>query len=253
MTLLELPMVVVRPATVSDLFSDWGAAQTAALIAALIAVLGVAATILTTSTRSEREHRTTLFADALGAVADYNEGPYRIRRKDGTSTHRNVITAGLSDVKSSVDHNQELLRLHARKQVADAFDRYVAAAKVEAGQQMHDAWELDPITEDNQVNLSGGAYERELTEAHRAEVVRIMQIDLARRWYRPWPLIQYLQFRRRHLGQPPRPTKTTPLAAPASDGAPGTSKPGGSGSTANTDDAGTNASTTSNPGGAPVV
>lgn len=208
---------VVRAAAASDLFNAWGAPQTATLLAALIAVLGVAATILTTTVRAAREHRTTLFADALGAVADYNEGPYRIRRKGGTSTHRNAITSALSDVKSSIDHNQELLRLHARKQIADANDRYVCAAKAEAGQQMHDAWELDPITEAKQVNLSTGGYERGLTATYRSEVVRIMQIDLARRWYRPRPLLRYLWFCPSHLEPPPRPIKTTPLNAPGSD------------------------------------
>ena len=66
-----------------DLFKDWAAAQTVTLTAALIAVLGVAATILTTANRTRREHRAGRYADALSAVGNYLEGPYRIRRKDG--------------------------------------------------------------------------------------------------------------------------------------------------------------------------
>lgn len=198
---------------IGDLVSGWGAAQTATMAGAAIAVLGVAATILTTSARASREHRASLFAAALAAVADYNEGPYRIRRKDGTDAHRNAITAALSDVKSAIVHNQALLQLHARRGVADAYDRLVDAAKSEAGRHMFGAWELPAITEDKNVNL-GTAYERSLTDSYQREALRVMQIDLARRWYRPWHAARYAWFLRRHLG---RPALLTPPARPDTD------------------------------------
>ena len=157
-------------------------AQGATLLAALIAVGGVALTILTNAARARREHLATLYADALHGVADYLEGPYRIRRKDGTCAHRNAITAALSDVKSGIDHSQGLLRLHARPEVGDAFDLYVEAAKREAGQQMHDAWLLPPVTSDAEVNLDVG-YDRTLSDEFRAHVVDLMQAELARRLF----------------------------------------------------------------------
>jgi hypothetical protein len=191
-----------------DVLEGWTAAQTAVLAAALIAVLGVTATILTTSERARREHLTDLYAQALGGVADYLEGPYRIRRKDGTAAHRNAISAALSDVKSSIDHSQELLRLHARRGVANAYDDYVVAAKIEAGQQMHEAWELPAIASDAEVNLHI-AYDRTLSNRYRAHVVRVMQTDLARRIWNPWPLARYTWLVNNRLGTPERPTPPT--------------------------------------------
>jgi hypothetical protein len=185
----------------ADLFHGWEAAQTAALTAALIAVLGVTATILTTAARARREHKTDLYAQALGGVADYLEGPYRIRRKDGTPAHRNAITAALSDVKSSIDHSQELLRLHAPKGVADAYDDYVVAAKIEAGQQMREAWMLPAITADAEVNLRV-PYDRTLSNQYRSQVVKVMQADLARRRWNPWPLARYAWLVHRRLSTP---------------------------------------------------
>ena len=89
---------------------------------------------------SPREARPTLYGDALGAVSEYLEGPYRILRKDGSAATRFAITSKLSDVKTVIDHHQALMRLHADPGVADAYDLYVNAAKAEAGKQMHDAW-----------------------------------------------------------------------------------------------------------------
>lgn len=193
--------------------SGWGAAQTATLLAAALAVSGVAATILTASARSRREHRATLFAQALAAAADYMEGPYRIRRKDGSAAHRNAITAGLSDVKSAVDHSQALLRLHASNEVAAAYDALVLATKIEAGAQMHQAWLAPPVKSDAQVNL-GTAYDRTLCEEYRSQAIKLMQAELARRW---WNLAARARFRRLATSLLPAPAR--PPAPPAGDSA----------------------------------
>lgn len=193
-----------------DLIDGWQAAQTATLAAALIAVIGVVATILTTAARARREHKTDLYAEALGAVADYLEGPYRIRRKDGTAAHRNAITAALSDVKSAIDHSQELLRLRALPGVANAYDAYVHAAKIEAGQQMHDAWVMPAITSDAGVNLEVG-YERILAARYRTQVVQLMQADIGRTSWNPVPLARYA-WRIHHLLEAP----ATPAATKSS-------------------------------------
>lgn len=184
-----------------ELFDGWGPAQSATVVAALLAITGVAITILTTSGRSRREHAASLYAEALRGVSDYLEGPYRIRRKDGTPQHRNAITAVLSDVKSSIDHSQALLRLHRPAGVAAAYDRYVAAAAREAGRQMHDAWKMPAITSDAEVNLEV-AYDRTLSESFRVHVVDIMEADLRRRWYRPWAVLRYRRLVRNLLQLP---------------------------------------------------
>ena len=192
-----------EPAQQAATASGWGAAQNATLIAAGLAAIGVALTILTASARSRREHKANLFAQALGAAADYMEGPYRIRRKDGTPVHRNAITAGLSDVKSRIDHNQALLRLHATEEVSKAYDALVSAAKVEAGEQMVEAWNMPPTLSDADVNLGNG-YDRTLCEQYRGQAIKLMQAELGRR---RWNLVAWCRFRKLANKMLPTPTR----------------------------------------------
>lgn len=208
------------------LFGGWEAAQTATLVAALIAVIGVMATILTTSARARRERKADLYANALGGVADYLEGPYRIRRKDGTSAHRNAITAALSDVKSAIDHSQELLRLHAPAGVANAFDDYVLAARIEAGGQMTQAWLVPAIEKDADVNLHK-SFDRTLSEKYRSYVVTVMQADLARRWWNLWRIARYAWLVRQRLGSPPAPAPPTTVTDAHAAGQTATAAEGG--------------------------
>lgn len=162
---------------------DFTWTQVVTLAGALIAAAGVVITLLFNAAKSRRDALATLYADALGAVAEYLEGPYRILRKDGTATTRVAITSKLSDVKTAIDHNQALLRLHADPGVADAYDAFVQAAKDEAGKQMHAAWKAAPVTTDEGVNLHV-SLPRGDSEAARARLVAVMQADLRRRWYK---------------------------------------------------------------------
>lgn len=163
---------------------DFTWTQVVTLAGALIAAGGVILTLLFNAAKGRRDALATLYADALGAVAEYLEGPYRILRKDGVATTRVAITGKISDVKTAIDHNQALLRLHADLGVADAYDAFVRAAKDEAGKQMHEAWKADPVTTDEGVNLYV-PLPRGDSEAARARLLAVMQADLARRWYNP--------------------------------------------------------------------
>lgn len=174
--------VIVHPVVAASV--GWGSQQFAILGAACIAAGGVAATIVTTSSRNRRDRMTDLYADALSGVAEYNEGLYRIRRRDGSADQRFDITTKLSDTKSSIDHSQALLRLRARPEVADSYDAYVRASQVEAGRQMQDAWTLPSVTSDENVNLYS-ACSREHSAPFRAYVIAVMQADLAYRWWSP--------------------------------------------------------------------
>jgi len=157
-------------------------AQLVPLAAALIAAGAVAVTLLVNAASTRRQHLTTLYGDALSAVSEYLEGPYRILRKDGKASTRFTIASRLSDVKTSIDHHQALLRLHAAPAVADGFDHYVTVAKTEAGQQMHNAWEAPPVTRDADVNLND-PLPRGASDNARKVVVEVMQAHLLRRWF----------------------------------------------------------------------
>ena len=173
------------------LFAGFGWPQGAVLIAALIAAAGVTATILTTSSRARRDRLASLYADALSAVSEYIEGPYRIRRRtQGEAGQRFTITTRLSDVKAQIDHSENMLVLHARPKVASAFHAYVHAAQREAGTQMHDAWKHPGISDDHEVNLFR-PYPREQSDPLRAHAVAVMQADLALRAMKPWTWVRY--------------------------------------------------------------
>lgn len=156
---------------------DHGATLLAALIGAAVTVTGVLLGIWGTARAHRRERRATLYAEALRAVADYLEGPYRVRRKDGTSERRAAISEHLNEVKSRVDYHQGLLQLHAASEVATAYDAYVMAACSEAGQQMKEAWLLPPVKKDRKMNL-GNAYPRSASDAARQAVLAAMREDL---------------------------------------------------------------------------
>ena len=114
-----------------------------------------------------------MYAHALQAVQDYLEGPYRIRRKDGTAEARRELTQALSTVQSQINFHTAWLDIAAPKEVARAYTELVAAARGEAGPQMTAAWSEPPTADDATVPL-GVAYPRPLSDAALATVKAAM-------------------------------------------------------------------------------
>jgi hypothetical protein len=155
------------------------AAVLAALIAVVVAVVGYRAVLRT----AQRERLASSYAEALRAVEDYLEGPYRIRRRDGSAEQRAAITTFLSEVKSRHNYYVGLLRLHGPAAVADAYDRFVSEAIADAGPQMTQAWRTPHTRRDNQVPLGSG-YPRVRADAAKRQVVEAMRESLDRPWWR---------------------------------------------------------------------
>jgi hypothetical protein len=156
----------------------------------LAAVLGAAITVglavigyFTQQAAARRERAAGVYAEALRAVEDYLEGPYRIRRRDGSAGQRAVITTWLSDVKSRHNYYSGLLRLHAPKDVADGYDDLLRAAIADAGPQMTAAWQQPPTYRDTDVPLGSG-YDRHTANAAKSRVLAAMKRDLDHRWWR---------------------------------------------------------------------
>ena len=177
------PVVTTVKAAHGGFFDGFGwstagpiiAAVTAATIAATIAVIGYSR-----QRRAERRaERANLYAQAIAAVEDYLEAPYRIRRKDGTPTTRHAITSHISDVKSRISLHQALLELHAPTVVPTAYNAFVEAAQEEAGPQMTDAWHAPPTKADAQVPL-GVAFDRTNSNTSRSTVLATMKADLTK-------------------------------------------------------------------------
>lgn len=94
----------------------------AALVAAGVAVWGY---------RVQQPHARDERRAAMRAVEDYLEGPYRIRRRDGSAEQRAQVTTRLSDVKSRINYYRALMDLHAPGAVAQCYDEFARAAQGE--------------------------------------------------------------------------------------------------------------------------
>lgn len=166
--------VVSGPFTWGDA-SNIVAALGAALIAALVAVRGYSRQ----HGNQRQDDRATLYAEALQAVEDYLEGPYRIRRRDGSSGARRQITEDLSAVKSRINFHLAWLRIHGVPEIADLYRALVEAAQQDAGPQMTAAWRGPSTRSDREVPLGRG-YGHVRADLARDRLLTAMEADLKR-------------------------------------------------------------------------
>lgn len=161
----------------------WDAGAT--LLAAVIAVLGVVVGFAVTSAQSRRERRARDYAAAIGGVSDYLEGPYRVARCHNNAEERYAISTDISAVQGRIDASAALLRLHAPQRVADAYDRYVASVRQEAGRQMAAEWRKPPARRHRDMNMHE-PFDRTASNAAKATLVAAMEWDMGKRWWKFW-------------------------------------------------------------------
>lgn len=149
------------------------AAAVAALIAAVIAVIGYS--IQRKITR--RSERADLYGNAIGAVEEYLEGPYRIRRKIADPANWFTISSALSDAKTAISHHQALIELHAPPPVSRSYRAFANAATAEVGPDMTSAWQAPPLNRPEDVPLGSG-YARSKSDLARSELIEVMADDL---------------------------------------------------------------------------
>lgn len=99
------------------------------------------------------ERRSRIHAEAIQAVHDYLEAPYRVRRRDGSPEARMALAEAVSDIQSRLRYYDALLRLESTASVADAFADAVAAARREAGAAITEAWKSPPTKRDEDVPI----------------------------------------------------------------------------------------------------
>ncbi len=149
-------------------------ATLAATIAAAVAVKAYR----TQQREQRRQERARFYADAVQAVEDYAECPYRIRRRDGTAQARREITQHISDVKSRISFYTAWMTINANDDVRTAYDTFVRTAASEAGRQMTAAWLAPPTKRDRDVSI-GTALPRTATDTARAQLLDAMKNDFA--------------------------------------------------------------------------
>ena len=158
----------------------WSAAQTTAVLAPFIAILGAALVALLTyglnRRAARRERRARAFGEALSVVEDYAEMPYRIRRRPGTLEGRQQLTEEVSRIYSRLAFHQALLDIEAPA-VADAYRLLVDTAKAEVGEQMKAAWQKPLRTTDAEMNLEEH-YDRQDVDRFRDHCVATMRAAL---------------------------------------------------------------------------
>jgi hypothetical protein len=163
--------------------ASWTWAQTAAVLAGVIAVAGalvsVALTYNLNQRAARRERQTNVFAEALSAIEDYAELPYRIRRRPGTLDVRHELTEQVSQIQSRIAFHQAWLCIETPA-VARSYEDLVRAAKAQAGKQMRQAWNEPPTKKDSQVSL-GIAYPRDEIDTARGKCIEAMREALGRR------------------------------------------------------------------------
>ncbi|WP_024936265.1 hypothetical protein [Actinomadura welshii] len=163
--------------------TGWTWAQTAIVLAAAIAIVGAAITAVLNHGFNQRavrrEQRARTFAEALSAVEDYAELPYRVRRRSGNADARLQLTEDISKIQSRIAFYQAWLRIEA-PQVATAYEKLVRSAKRQAGGQMSQAWAQRVRVKDRQMNLRV-AYPRDEIDKEIANCVTLMRRTLGNR------------------------------------------------------------------------
>lgn len=138
-------------------------ADKVAAVSALLTFATVVLAVMTyrhTQRQARRERRAKAFAEALQAVEEYMEGPYRIRRRPrGDATVRWQITESISAIKARVSFHQAWLETEGLPHVSAAYEALVAASIEDAGPPMTGAWALPGVKRDSDVPL-GHPYPR---------------------------------------------------------------------------------------------
>lgn len=168
-----------------EVFDNFAWDNGAALLAAFIAVSGVVVGFGVTSAHSRRERRAQTYADAIKAVSEYLEGPYRVARCHNNAAERSAVSTDISAIQSRIDAHTVLLRLHAPDAVANAYDTYMRAARLEAGRQMTAEWNKSPAKKHRDMNLQQ-PFDRTASSAERKKVLEAMENDMGRRWWKFW-------------------------------------------------------------------
>jgi len=154
----------------------------AALLAGLISVAGAALTVALTyglnQRAGRRERHSKAFAEALAAIEDYAEMPYRIRRRLSQLSSQHELTEQISQIQSQIAFHQAWLSIEAPS-VAEDYAELVRAVKQQAGKQMREAWLMPTARRAAQFNI-GVVYERDKINAARSRCIDTMRSALGK-------------------------------------------------------------------------
>ncbi len=155
-----------------------GVTQIVVLVVPVVAGCFLLAGYLLNQIWARNERRAKAFADALAAVENYLEMPYRVRRRPASDPEtRATLTNQMSDIKAQIAFHQAWLQVEA-PQVAEAYDDLVHAAQEEGGAQMQQAWQ-EPLRDTDAAMNLGVAYDRSKSDAARARTLKRMREEIS--------------------------------------------------------------------------
>lgn len=127
------------------------------VVVALIGLSGVLWTLWVNGDRAERQRRRELRARALEAVLAYREMPFMIRRRrsepEERSAERVRLSMHFSEVQAELATCENLLVADGPGWLAQEYQELVSIARSTAGREAHEAWKVDPITKDAEMNM----------------------------------------------------------------------------------------------------
>lgn len=149
-------------------------------VATIVVTIAIAAwDIVKQQKEARRQERVNTYAEALRAVEDYQEAPYRVRRTDGSAAVRWELTEAISAIQSRISFYTAWMSIDAPPDVLAAYNTYVAAAKAEAGPQMTAAWQ-GPVTKKNKLVPLGRSLPRDQADGARKVMLDAIRSDLGR-------------------------------------------------------------------------
>ena len=149
------------------------------VLAAVVTGLVAIATFRAERRLARSERLATAFAQAIQAVEDYMEAPYRIRRRPARDAQiRFALTSHVSEIQSRIAFHQAWMAVDASS-VAVPYQRLVEAARVEAGVQMSYAWRGPATRADKDVPM-GVRQPHPLSTEAKTACLTAMRIELNR-------------------------------------------------------------------------
>jgi hypothetical protein len=119
------------------------------ILAAVVAILGYAIT----NAMNRIERRSKIYADAMLALVQFENLPFRIRRRsDSSDATRTIVGQRVRDVQEALFYHTVLLRL-ASPRVGAAFKALVEKTREKGVRYRHDAWTLPPARSDADMSL----------------------------------------------------------------------------------------------------
>jgi hypothetical protein len=163
--------------------TGFGVTQIVVLLVPVVAGCFLLVGYLLNQLWARNERRAKAFAEALAAVEDYLEMPYRVRRRPASDPEtRATLTNQMSDIKAQIAFHQAWLQVEA-PQVAEAYDDLVRAAQEEGGIQMQQAWK-EPLRDTDAAMNLGVAYDRSKSDAARVRTLERMRAEIS---FPRWP------------------------------------------------------------------